>query len=129
MSYQYKVKEKKVNLTGETQYKFFATPVSMGQVSTDEIINEIAERTTLAPSDLVGAITALSSIITEKIKRGYSVKLDRLGTFGLSITSDGFSDAAKCTPAKVKAKKVWFRADKRMKEAVSDTNFERYIHE
>ncbi|MDR0790119.1 MAG: HU family DNA-binding protein [Bacteroidales bacterium] len=127
MSYKYKVKRKVGTINPEAEAKYYAVPHSSGRVSTAEVAKEIEAATTLTQSDVLGAIAALSKVIERKVSDGYSVKLDGLGVFSLSITSEGFTDAAKCTPHKVKAKKIYLRADSKLKEAIKDVKFERYV--
>ncbi|MDR1725127.1 MAG: HU family DNA-binding protein [Bacteroidales bacterium] len=125
MSYHYKVKKKKANLSGKTTYKYYATSSSNGVISMDQAAKEIEDNTTLSKSDVISVVTALSSLIENKIRNGYSVKLDGLGTFSLSITSEGFVDAKKCIPTKVRPSKICFRADKKLKEKVFEVTFEK----
>ncbi|MDR0789712.1 MAG: HU family DNA-binding protein [Bacteroidales bacterium] len=129
MSYQYKVKKKKTSLSGELQYKFYASPKASGTINTDQVAKEIEDATTFTKSDVLGAIAALTAVIERRIKNGYSVKLNGLGTFSLSVTSEGFTDAAKCTPHKVKAGKICLRADSKLKKSIEGTVFERDIYE
>ena len=128
MAYQYKVKKKKTSLTGELQYKFYACPKTKGTINIDQVAKEIEGISTFTQSDILGALAALTAVVEKKIKNGYNVKLDGLGTFSLSVTSEGFIDETKCTPHKVKANKICFRADNKLKKSIEDTAFERFMY-
>ncbi|MDR2927225.1 MAG: hypothetical protein LBV41_03350 [Cytophagaceae bacterium] len=54
---------------------------------------------------------------------GHTVRLDGLGLLSVSTSSDGFD--TECTPRRVKAKKICFRAAPKLKADLKYIRFER----
>jgi hypothetical protein len=59
------------------------------------------------------------------LHNGFSVKLDDLGVFSLSATSAGCASPEECTPHRVRAAKICFRADPQLKKNLKRVKFER----
>ena len=59
------------------------------------------------------------------LHEGYSVKLDDWGVFRLSVTSEGYTMPEECTPRRVRAAKLCFRADPQIKKNLKYVKFER----
>ena len=64
-------------------------------------------------------------ILEKYLQEGYSVRLDNLGLFSISATSDGFDTPEECTPHRVKANKICFRAENDLKSNLKYIRFER----
>jgi predicted histone-like DNA-binding protein len=124
MAFKYIVKTKRSGV-GEKQAKYYAIPVRSGEITTRKLSSEISNRCTLTEADVRATLIALVEVMEEYLHQGYSIQLDDLGRFTLSATSEGFESPEACTPKHVKAKKICFMADKRLKENLQFVNFER----
>jgi len=124
MAFKYIVKTKRSGV-GEKQAKFYAIPVRSGEITTRKLANEISSRCTLTETDVRATLIALVDVMEDYLHQGYSIRLDDLGRFTLSATSEGFDSPEACTPKHVKAKKICFMADKRLKENLQFVDFER----
>lgn len=103
----------KIDKTKEKEEKlYYGVPIISGTVTEEEIAEEISERCSLTPSDVLAAISALSQSLHDHLSDGRSVKLKGIGTFSVSASSTGSKTPEECTPAKVKAQRVCFRADR-----------------
>lgn len=58
---------------------------------------------------------------------GYNVKLDGIGTFSVSLTSEACDSEKQCKPNKVKAGKVSFKADKVLRRELDELKFQKTI--
>ena len=124
MAIRYDVKTKRSGV-GAKESKNYAIPVRSGEISTRQLAEELSERCTLTETDIRATLIGLSKMIEEYLHNGYSVRLDDLGRFTLSVTSAGYDVPEDCTPKMVKAKKICFMADKRLKENLVKVTFER----
>ena len=124
MAIKYNVTTKRSGV-GEKVVKHYANPVRSGEIGTRQLAEELSERCTLTETDIRATLIGLSKMIEEYLHKGYSVRLDDLGRFTLSATSDGFDLPEDCTSSKVKAKKICFMADKRLKEKLNEVTFVR----
>ena len=123
MGFKYRVKTKKSSLSGNN-HKYYAVPIRSGSVDIVQLANELSQRSTLSRADVRATLIGLVELIEEYLHQGYSVKLDELGIFTVSATSDGFDNAEDCTPRKVYANKICFRADVNLKRNLKYIKFE-----
>jgi predicted histone-like DNA-binding protein len=124
MAFQYEVKTKRSGL-GNKEAKFYAIPVRSGEVSTRQLAREISKRCTLSETDVRATLIALTETMQDFLHDGYSVRLDDLGRFTISATSDGYDTPEDCTPKKVRANKICFMADKELKRNLKGIEFKR----
>ncbi|HET7733493.1 MAG TPA: HU family DNA-binding protein, partial [Paludibacter sp.] len=122
MAFHYEVKTKRSGL-GNKEAKYYAIPVRSGEVSTRQLAREISKRCTLSETDVRATLIALTETMQDFLHDGYSVKLDDLGRFTISATSDGFDTPEECTPKKVRANKICFMADKELKRNLKGIEF------
>jgi len=70
--------------------KWFARSVSSGKtVSTDRLMEEIANASTVAPADVAATLRALCDAMRGHLCDGDKVKLDNIGTFYLMADASG----------------------------------------
>lgn len=125
MSYQYVVRSKKDKTGGEEKVRYYGVPVVTGQILTSELAEEVADRCSLTRGDVLAAISELSAVMKMWLSGGYSVNLDRIGSFSLSASSPGCVTPEECTPGKVKAQRVCFKASPDMRDIVEKIKFEK----
>ena len=124
MAFRYRVKTKRSGI-GEKTAKYYAVPVRSGEISTRQLAKDLAKISSLSEGDVHATLIGLSGLVEKYLQEGYSVRLDNLGLFSVSATSNGFETAEECTPRRVKAKKICFRADKELKGNLKFVSFER----
>ena len=120
---KYRVKMKRNGINDKESYH--AVPAWSGLIGTREIAQRLSERSTLTPADIRATLIGLVEVMESCMHDGYSVKLDDLGVFRLSVTSDGYNTPEECTPHRVRAAKVCFRADTQIKKNLKSVKFER----
>lgn len=124
MGFKYRVKTKRSGL-GNKGTKYYAVPIRSGKVNISELAKLLSKRSSLSVGDIRSTLMGLVELIEEHLHKGYSVQLDELGIFTISATSDGFDSSEDCTPRRVKAKKICFRADAHLKHNLKYVEFER----
>lgn len=124
MAYCFDVKSKRSGIN-KNDVKYYAIPKRTGVVTTRQLAKIISERCTLTEPDMLAALSALSQVLEEYLVQGYHVKLDNIGRFSLSVTSDGMPTPEQVTAPHVKAKKICFMADKELKLKITKTQFKR----
>ena len=113
MAHYYVVRQKLDKTGAEDKVRYYGVPVTCGRVSTKKL------------ADLVADLCEIGGMILELLKDGYSVELDGLGDFYLSAGSEGFEDPKKCTPHRVKARRVCFRMAPCVRKSMKFVKFER----
>ena len=93
---------KKKNPQNQEQSKFYLQNVKIGMKTTDDICKEIANASSLTKGDVLNTLSNLNDIIVKWLVEGYSVRLDNLGVFRITLKSTGVEEAEKCTSDVVK---------------------------
>lgn len=112
-----------VDKTGVEQTKFYPNSVAVGLYTTEDMARDISEASSFTEADMIGALRGMSDIIITKLKLGYNVKLDGVGIFSLSLTSEGFNSAEECKPNRIKVRKITFKADRKLKKEMIGLKF------
>lgn len=73
----------------EAPKKYYPSIQSSGRVSTRELAEMAAERSTLSTMDMMAAIESFLAIIPQQLVKGNIVELGDFGTFWLKTTSEG----------------------------------------
>jgi len=125
MSYYYRVKKKRFFKEGKEKEQFFAVGKSIRLLETEEIAKEIGARSIAKDSTIVPVIMELSKVIIDRLSSGYHVKLEGIGVFGISITSQGFDNPSDITPKQVKFSKLTFRPDPKIVKKLKQMHYEK----
>lgn len=80
--------------------KWFARTVYIGTTTLDEIATNVAYDCTITKADCKAVIEALIHEINNQLLNSYSVKLDGLGTFKVTVMSTGAVEASEFSAAK-----------------------------
>lgn len=107
----YVVRSKIDKSSEEEKTRYYGVPVLSGTVTEDDLAKEISERSSLSPADVLAAISSIGDLMQKHLSEGKSVNLKGIGIFSVSATSEGCDTPEECTPAKVKAQRICFRAD------------------
>ncbi|NDV65975.1 HU family DNA-binding protein [Bacteroides sp. 224] len=107
----YVVRSKTDKTKGEEKKRYYGVPIVSGQITEEELATEICERCSLTRGDVLAAISALSDSMQNHLSNGYNVKLKGIGLFSVSGSSEGVDTPEECTPGKMKAQRICFKAD------------------
>lgn len=120
---KYVIRAKKNPVTKEVKYYPQIAPVT--PVTLAQIVKRIEKRSTVSSADVKAVLDALQYEVIEALQDGNSVRLGDLGSFRLSIKSNGSDtlDEARSKGAKaIKAVSVQFTKSVAMREALSPSN-------
>ncbi len=101
MSVKFNVVERGNPSNREAPKKFYPSIQSSGRVTTREMAEMAAQRSTLSTMDMMAAIESFLAIIPEQLAKGNIVELGEFGTFWLRSTSEGAE-----TPEEVRASQI-----------------------
>ncbi|RPJ19717.1 MAG: hypothetical protein EHM33_29835 [Chloroflexi bacterium] len=73
--------------------KYYPSIQSSGRVTTREVAEMAAERSTLSTMDMMAAIESFLAIIPQQLAKGNIVELGDFGSYWLKTTSDGVEKA------------------------------------
>lgn len=92
--------------------KHYAQYVVTDIVDMQEMSELISENSSLMPEDIAGVLIALERNIIRALKNGRMVRMGTLGTFRLSINSEGVETAEEVSSTNIRKANVKFRAGK-----------------
>lgn len=115
--------KKKPNLTtkeGETEV-LYPSIVYTGKVTTRELLETLASRSTFRAGEVEGALTELVKLVGEYVGKGYHVELGDFGVFSGKIKSRMVADKKDIRSRSIAFNGVNFRASKEFRsKAVGD---------
>ena len=83
----------KNNIKSSSSYgKYFAKAVSEGEITIDEIGEEICRNSSFSEGTVIGVVTELQDLLKEKLREGHTVVLPGIGRFSLRVESIGVDD-------------------------------------
>ena len=97
----------RANLLDPTKKKWYANPVNTGKVSQKEIAKLVEERSSLTIWDIINVIENLITELPRQLAEEKSVKLWDLGSFRLSLSSEGVEDKKKFNTSKIEPKVIF----------------------
>ncbi|WP_028296169.1 HU family DNA-binding protein [Olivibacter sitiensis] len=125
MAVKYACRPKRNVIGGNNDVLYYAIPTKSGKVDLDMLAEHLSEQSSLTKSDVYATMIGLTALVEKYLHNGYRVKLGQLGTFYLSVTSAGYESEEACTPKKVIANKICFKADDKLRKNLKKVQFER----
>ncbi|MDR0716671.1 MAG: HU family DNA-binding protein [Azoarcus sp.] len=117
-------KIQRVNPLNRKENKWYLTQVSKGYVNTDQICQDILELSSLSPGDVKSVLENLNTVIQKRLDAGYSVRLDKLGSFRAGVTSVGADKPEDLSVRNIKQVKLIFTPAPQLKESLAKTKLE-----
>ena len=105
-------------------HKWYFVQKTKGYVDTDQICQDILELSSLSPGDVKSVIENLKLVIQKRLDAGYSVRLEKFGSFRTSVTSEGVDTPQELTVHKSKPVRLVFTAAPQLKDVLRKTRLE-----
>lgn len=105
----------------EESAKLYAQPVYNGTVDVDFIAKQIAGRSSLTAGDIKNVLSNFLEEVPTFMALGYSVKLNDLGTFRVSFSSEGVADRKSFNFSMIRDLKVIFTPTPAIKKSIADS--------
>ncbi|MBD1433821.1 DNA-binding protein [Sphingobacterium sp. DN00404] len=103
--------------------KFYARPVSSGEITLEDLASDISHASSINEADVMAVLYSLVREIPRNISQGYIVRLGGLGSFRLGTSSVGSETAEEVTAANIQQKRILFHNGARIKKAITDLTF------
>jgi predicted histone-like DNA-binding protein len=105
--------------------KYYPSIQSSGRVTTRELAEMAADRSTLTTVDMLAALESLLAIIPELLTSGNIVELGEFGSFWLRSTSEGIASARDVRASQIQTLLPRFHPGKRFKAVLKATTYVR----
>ena len=127
MSVKYKLIQRKdmSSDAGPGSKLYYAQAVSAGEMTLDELCEDIAESSTVTSADVKAVLDRLGWILSKNLKAGRIVQVGELGNFRMTLGSSGVSTIEEFNTSLIRKPKVAFYPGKRLQETRSLATFER----
>lgn len=89
--------------------RYHARVVPKGTINSESLAEEIQNRCSLTKSDVAAALVALADITAEKLARGYSVQLDGIGSFHMTLKCPAVRSSKEIRSESIEFKSLAFR--------------------
>ncbi|MGB5242166.1 MAG: HU family DNA-binding protein [Lutimonas sp.] len=103
--------------------KYYLTTVSKGSINLKELAERIAYQSTLTPGDCYNVLSSLEKNIIVELKMGNIVRLGELGTFRVSISSEGKDTSEELTVGAIKKARILFRPAQGLRDMLRNLVF------
>lgn len=115
----------KVNPQKKEEKKWYASPINQGTVSQREIAKNMAEKSSLTVGDIGNTIQNLIEELPKELMQGKSVNLEGLGTFRLSLSSEGTENEKDFNANMIKGAKIVFTPSVEIKRILEGIKYEK----
>jgi predicted histone-like DNA-binding protein len=105
--------------------KYYATIITDGEATVDELVKEIEKFSALSEPDIRGVIIALENVIQSKLAESKIVRLDKLGSFYPTLSSEGKDEAKQITSGSIKKVGINYRPGERIIAAMNAAGFKK----
>lgn len=105
--------------------KYYASAVATGQAQLKALSKKVAQESTVSEADAFAVIKALVSVMKNELSDGRIVRLDDLGSFQISVSSEGKDEASQVTATSIKKAKINYRPAKEIKDMLLTLSYEK----
>ena len=126
MSITYKVTEKgQPGVVGGGEKKFYATNVNSGEATVDDLITTIEKISTVSGVDISAVVYAFIDTMMGELSKGNIVRLGGLGSFRISISSEGSATAEEVSANSIKGAKILFTPGSKLKKMLNSLEYKK----
>ena len=103
--------------------KYYATAVADGSTDLEELAEMVASQSTVSRADCYAVLIALESNIIRMLRVSKIVRLGNLGSFQISVKSEGKDTSEEVTANAVKGSRIKFRPGKAFRQMLKTLKF------
>lgn len=103
----------------EAENKYYAQAVATGKTDLERLAYLVANQSTVREGDCYAVILSLIHNIVDELNQGRIVKLDKLGTFNISVSSSASDTPEAVSANSIKDVRIRFRPDQRIKNSLN----------
>lgn len=124
MSLRYKIVERgQPGVVGGGEKQYYAQMVTNGEVKVDELVKEIEKFSALSEPDIRGVIIALENVIQNKLADSKIVRMERIGSFYPTLSSEGSDAPEKVNQSNIRRVGVNYRPGERIIQTLRNAGF------
>lgn len=105
--------------------KFYAALTNRYEITFDELLNEIIDISTVSIGDTYNVLQSLIHLIKKHLQEGRTLKVGDLGTFYVTINSEGMETEEEVDANTIQKANIRFRPSVKLKDAMNRLKFSR----
>ncbi len=125
MSVKFNIVERGNPAKPQDPKKYYPSIQSSGRITTRELAEMAAERSTLSTMDMMAAIESFLAIIPQQLAKGNIVELGDFGTYWLKTTSEGAEKAEDVRATQIATILPRFNPGKKFKALLKAIEYEK----
>lgn len=103
--------------------KFYAQAIATGTTDLERLAFLVSNQSTVREADCYAVLLSLLHNIADELSQGKIVKLDKLGSFQIGVSSKGIATSEELSASAVKKAHINFRPDKRLRSVLKNVDF------
>ncbi|TVL97157.1 MAG: DNA-binding protein [Candidatus Brocadia sp. WS118] len=103
--------------------RYYPRTKSSGVIEVRQLMERIAEMSTLSSADIVIVLEALLQVIPQYIAEGKIVRLGALGSFRLSLQGEGVDTPETLSAKHIKSHRILFRPGREFRKALKTIQY------
>jgi predicted histone-like DNA-binding protein len=119
MSVKFKVVSRRNPQDIAAPEKFYAAAIADGEIDLERLAEIIAYQCTVTEADCYAVLLSLEHNTISELNQGRIVRLGRLGSFQIGVSSDGKDTAEEVTSASIIKNRVLFRPGKKLRNMLT----------
>ena len=123
MAIKFKVLPRKNPQDMTAPEKFYAAAIGDGEIDLDRLAEKIAYQCTLTEVDCHAVFLSLVHNISQELNDGRIVRLGKLGTFQVGISSEGMVTEEEVNSSVITKTRILFRPGRKLQKVLSDLSF------
>ena len=124
MSIEYKVIER-VNPQDRTKKKYYASANITGRTSTRHLCKEVEQLSALSGAEVRGVLYTLSELLPKHLAQGRSVEIEGIGTFRISLISEGEDKAVDVDTRSIQGPRFIFNPSKELLQGIQNLHYKK----
>ncbi|MGL2967408.1 HU family DNA-binding protein [Flavobacterium sp. XGLA_31] len=125
MSVKFKVVSKKNPQDLLAPAKFYANAVGYGKTDLNKLAKIISIQCTVTEADCYAVLVSLELNIISELEEGRIVKLGRLGSFQVGLSSEGMATEEEVTSQAIINNRINFRPGERLRDFLQTAKYEK----
>lgn len=113
-------------VAGGGESKFYASAKTTGETNIDKLIERIEKISTVSGADIRGVLYALVDVVPEEMAEGNIVRIGDLGSFRVSISSEGHESADDVSSNSITDSRVIFSPGDKFDRMLNNLTFQPY---
>jgi len=105
--------------------KHYASVVTDGSTNLEDLAEIVATQCTVSPADCYAVLIALESNIIRELKNGRIVHLGKLGSYRISVSSDGKATSEEVLQSTIKKARVLFRPGLGLRQMLKNLSYKK----